>query len=84
MAWSILLLGLVIVSLRKSIVFKIASPVVYHQKKYYYLSSRPKTALLSDIFVIRKILSSGKRRLRDIIYMPTVKFFECLDLEQYA
>jgi len=31
-----------------------------------------------------RILSSGKRgtRLRDITYMPVVKFFECLEFER--
>jgi hypothetical protein len=47
-------------------------------------SSHPKIALLTDIFVMLKILSSGKRgtRFRDINYMPVVKFFACLDLNQ--
>ena len=49
-------------------------------------SSHPKTALLTDIFVMVKILSSGKRgtRLRDINYMPVVKLFACLDLNQVS
>ena len=49
-------------------------------------SFHPKTALLTDIFVMLKILSSGKRgtRLRDIKYMPVVKFFACLDLNQVS
>ena len=52
----------------------------------YIPGSHPKTALLTDIFVMLKILSSGKRgtRLRDIIYMPAVKFFACLDLNQVS
>jgi hypothetical protein len=47
-------------------------------------SSHPKTALLTDIFVMLKILSSEISEDFDINYMPVVKFFACLDLNQVS
>ena len=50
--------------------------------KLTLVSSHPKTALLSDLGVMLKILSSEVSEDSDINHMPAVKFFACLDLKQ--